>query len=278
MRCSTRLQAFHATQRFRPFGFRRWYPWRAIVAGHVIFAAGCNSLGPEQLDPIVGNEPRQFSLLDDPEIHHHPNPDSLVLITSLRVADSTAHAEWLGTQLRIQSDAGLDTFVTVTPFACLEPQSGTLPFPFNFRWLSCNRIGVELSEPSPSRIKSLEEHTTGQVAETYPFLAQPGVLLVIEVPIGLEATSEAVRRAQGLPFVRSAYSISLDPECVRSDVVPPPPCPPWSFVLRVAYTFDSPSPQQQGPVLVVPVGPGGWIRATYEDLNGTTHPTQYMLP
>jgi hypothetical protein len=252
--------------------------WQAITISLGLVTPGCNASGPQAFDPIVGNEPSQFSLVEEPEIQHHPNPDSLVVILSLRVADSTPHIQWVGTRVRIQSNAGMDTVLTAVPFACLQPEDGTLDFPLNFRWLSCSRIGAELDATSASYVNILEQATTGHVVETHPFLTQPGALLLIAVPVGQEATSEAVRRAQGLSYVRSAYRISLDPECVRSDVVPPPPCPPWSFVLRLPYAYGAVSPEQRYPVPLVPVRSGGWIRASYQDPTGATQMVEYTVP
>jgi hypothetical protein len=100
--------------------------WQAIAICMEVVTHGCSATGPPGFDPIIGTEPRQFSLAEEPEIRHHPNPDSLVVILSLTVEDSTPHAQWMGTRVRIQSDAGFDTLLTAVPFACLQPEDGGL--------------------------------------------------------------------------------------------------------------------------------------------------------
>ncbi len=268
----------HFGQRIGLDTFRQRCRWLVIAVASAFASLGCKGSEPLQFRPIEGTEPRQFDPVGAPEIRHHPDPDSLVLIASVTVADSIPHIQWTATRVRLQSDLGLDTLLTAVPFACLQPEAGSPTFPFNFRWLACNRVGVELDAASSARVAVLEQAMTGRLMETHPFQARGGALLVFEVPIGRDATAEAVRRARGFDYVRDAYRISLDPECVRSDVVPRPPCPPWSFVLRIPYAYVGTSPQGQDGGLVVPVRPGGWIRLDYRDPDGATHRAQYTVP
>lgn len=247
---------------------------RVISCAICCYSLACGSaVGTQNLLPIQGTSPRQFPVSGDLQIQHHPDPDSAILIFSVTTIDSTPHIEWRPTTLRVESDLGYDSTVLAVPFTCLEPNNSGLSFPFNFTWRSCNRIGVETdSVLSESQVADLKAIVTGRLVESHPFQTVPGAFSIFKVPVGREATAEAVRRAQGFAYVRNAFRISMDPECVRSDILPPPPCPPWFLFVRLPYS------RQASPGDSIPVRSGGWVRARYIDVGGSQHVVEYSVP
>jgi hypothetical protein len=223
--------------------------------------------------PLEGTPPRQFVISADPSIRRHPDPDSSYLIIAVTARDSTPHAEWRPSQFRLTTDRGFDSTMLLVPFTCLEPNDSGMPYPFSFGWLACDLVGVQTSRLlSSDDVLYMERTLSGRLVYSRAFTGMPGAVYWFRVPVGVESTAEAVRRASTLDGVTSAFRINQDPECVRSDVVPPPPCPPWTLEAVLPFSYAS-SPRDS-----IPVRSGGWVRVSYTDQQGTTWSSEYQVP
>lgn len=255
-------------------------PIRSMVSTLLGFSAilACNAACQSATDsvdlvPIQGTSPVQLRIDQDPQITRHPDLDSALLIVSVTGPDSSPHREWRPTAIRVSSDRGYDREFLAVPFACIDPNDSGLPFPFNFTWRSCNHVGVESRILlATHQLQQLENVMSGKLVATFVFRTIPGASYTFEVPPGSLATTEAARRAKLFDFVSTAHRVSRDPLCVRSDIVPPPPCPPWFLLVLVPFSYSSATTDS------IPVRSGGWVRATYVDADGTQRMSEYMVP
>lgn len=246
-----------------------------IVAWPLLAAALACSDGtdPTDLPPIVGNAPEQLAVTGAPTIARYPHPDTAIYFVTIPTVDSAAHRTWRPTRLALSSDRMPPVDYIAVPFACLLPKSNGSAFPFNFEWRTCNHILVQTTSLLDARqLRDMSDALSGRVAWVRLATSSPGAFYMFQVPVGREAVAEAARRALLFSVVVLADGLSNDPECVRSDAVPPPPCPPWHLVARVPYTYGT----AVGDTL--PVSSGGWIRAQYIDATGTMHQQEVAVP
>lgn len=248
----------------------------SFVAVTATLVSGCACGLPtdvSNLPPIQGTEPLQLRITHGPEIARHPDPDSALLMVSVTGPDSTPHRKWQPTRIRVSSDRGYDRELLAVPFTCIDLNDSGLPFPYNFTWRSCNHIVVEAPAVlSSQQLDQLAAATTGELVNTHILRTISGASYIFQVPVGRAATIEAARRARLFGFVSSADRLSRDPVCVRSDVLPPPPCPPWFLVVVIPFSYSSMSLDS------VPVRSGGWVKATYRDTEGMERVVVYSVP
>ena len=246
--------------------------WRNAVA-LALFIGGCNSaVSSDSTGAIQPNPPRQFFLTNDPEIFRHSEPDSLQLIFRVTTPDSTPHLQWLPTRLSVETDQGYRTKLLLMPFACLVLEDERPAYPFNFIWYTCDVIGINTRVLlSYENIRAIETVVTGDFVWSFAFQNMPGGQYWFSVPIGREATAEAVRRVSGFEFVDQAYRSLNEPWCVLSDEVPPPPCPPWYLAVAVAFSSSPASTDS------LPVSSDGWVRVAYLQPDGTQRITTFRF-
>jgi len=243
-------------------------PGIALLANLAACATGPSDGGT---GPITGSAPRQVMLRSDPSIERHPNPDSTLLVAVVGVFDSTLHRAWQPSQILVESDRGAHRVDLIAPTYCLLPEGGGLPFPRDFTWWSCYGTGINTDRLlTPSRVREIETLIGGRLSEFLAFQTMPGGFYGFSGVIGEAATAEAQRRLSTLSEVTAAYRIEQTPFCILSDVVPPPPCPPWELALRIPFSFG-PTPGGD----TVAVSPTGWVRVTYTQLNGVSRTAQY---
>jgi hypothetical protein len=241
----------------------------------LLAAPACRSAtdGGDAHIQLRGEPPRQLALATGPEILRHPDPDSAVLLFRVTAPDSTLHRNWWPTALQIETDRGYRADVLLAPYACLLPSDDFPTFPLDFAWWSCDIVGVNTTAVwSKAEIAEAEQAVSGRKVEEYVFQTSPGAYYGFRVPVGLDATAEAVRRLARLPGVREAFRADNEPRCVLSDVIPPPPCDPWYLRARRAFTFADPAGGDS-----LPVSPGGWVRATYEEPGGATRTATFRF-
>lgn len=238
-----------------------------------VFAACRGATDPVKLPAITGNAALQFSLAGEPSIARSADTDSQLLIVTIPVTDSVAHVLWVPTLVSLSSDETPAREYSAVPFACLRPQQTPLGFPYNFSWNSCNAVGVRTDRtPSPQELSQLASAASGVVVWRKDAASGPGMFLVLRVPTGESAVAEAARRASMFSFVIDATEISDDPICVRSDVVPPPECPPWHLALQVPFSHG----MAGGDTIIV--APGGVVRLRYLDALGEEHFASAVIP
>lgn len=241
-------------------------------------SCACDSVtGPEEVPPE--GTPRQFFLVEDPEIFlaERPNssPPETQLAFRVTVPDSTAHSGWWPTRLLVETDRGYREELLLSPFACLEPSERFDEFPLNFEWLACNEIGINSTAVlSSEQIRQVEEMIDGWLDIHGEFQTQSGAwYFFFTGQVGRPAIREAIRRVEALDFIEGeVYHPTREPPCVTSDIVPPPPCPPWYLYTRRAFTLSEAAGDS------IPVSDGGWIRATYTQPDGSKRVTTATFP
>ena len=187
--------------------------------------------------------------------------------------DSTAHRTWTPTLVSLSSERMAVREYRAVPFACLRPKQSGGAFPFNFSWISCNRIGVRAARPLRSdELSDLLAATTGVLVNIRAATSGPGAFLLIDVPAGESAVAEAAGRARMFSFVVDATEVSDDPLCVRSDVAPPPACPPWHLALWVPFSYGA----ANGDTVLV--SSGGVVELKYTDASGVTSSVSVAMP
>jgi hypothetical protein len=240
----------------------------SIVAGLALIGCRLEAATRE----ITGNTALQQPVAGQLTLLRDANPDSAYVTLTVPVPDSSAHRNWRPASVRVTSSEGYDEILTMTPFACLTPASGSR-FPFSFHWLSCDRVQVETSRMfSADELASLEEDLSAKLIWLRPFSATSGATYLLRVPIGESSTAEAARRAALHSGVTSAAVPTNDPACVLSDDVPPPACPPWSLRLTMPFAPQSNSRD------TISVKPCGWIQATYDDPAHASHVVTWTVP
>ncbi len=249
----------------------RWLRHRATILWAVM--AACNS--PTETwksDEIVGTQPRQLITIGAPEVLRVV-PDSAFLLFAVTAPDSTFHIAWRPTELLVETDRGYSETVLLPPHRCLLPQStSSLGFPFNFTWWSCSAVGINTTVIlSGSRLQVLERLVSGVRTHARAFLTQPGAQYQFRVPVGLEATEEAVARLATQPEVTDPFRVNFEPLCYISDVEPRPACEPWWLQARRWFTFGA----ARGDTL--PVSVGGWVRASYTQADGARRITTFTF-
>lgn len=245
--------------------------WRELVL--LVALTSCSSATEvPTLEPIIGTSPRQFVPISAPEILK-PVPDSAFLLFAVTAPDSTYHLGWRPTEILVETDRGYRESILLPPHRCLIPRPiDGVGFPFNFTWWSCTGAGINTNIVlSNSRLKTIADLVSGRLIQRRNFLTQPGAHYRFRVPPGIEATGEAVARLTQLPEVEEAFRLNDEPLCYISDIVPPPPCDPWWLQVRLWFTFGAAS----GDTL--PVGPQGWVRATYTQSDGVQRITTYRF-
>jgi hypothetical protein len=195
-----------------------------------------------------------------------------VVVFAVTTIDSTPHRGWWPTRLQVETDRGFTTELLLSPYACLDSITSTsgsrspgLGWPLSFDWWSCNQIGINNTTLlTMDQILQVEEVLPGRLMWLLPFKTMPGGQYRFRVGVGRAAIEQAIARAEALPFIDGeVYHPGAEPACVTSDVLPPPPCPPW-WMLRYEYFTFSDTPGDS-----IPVSRGGWIRATYVQADGT---------
>jgi hypothetical protein len=239
----------------------------------VLSLAACGQLADPQDNTPPEGTPRQFMLVQDPEVTFPTlpllRPDSDVVVFILTVADSTPHRGWWPTRLQVESDRGFSAELLVAPNTCLDSITtgprAALEWPLNFDWWGCDRIGVvNTTLLTMSQVRQMEDRMQGRLMWLYPFKTMPGGQYEFRVSVGRSAIEQAMTATEALPFIQGeVYHPTKEPLCVISDDVPPPPCPPWLMARHEYFTFsDTPGDS-------IPVSHGGWIRATYTQADGT---------
>jgi hypothetical protein len=259
---------------------RQWKVTRPIATG--LFLSACQAAtGLEDLNHIEHASPIQVVPVSDPSFAAVPG--STMVFAKLLVADSALHVQWRPSRLIVESSTAYRDTVMMAPYTCLRLDSLNpgLPFPANFEWRDCDRVvWLTLVPLSDNRLLQIGDLISGTVHERSVFanpLPEPflGVRAkyTFLIPVGQEATAEALRR-----LAAQAESFGADrglstPTCVISDALPPPPCPPWHLQARLRYSFST-TPGRDS----IPVQPGGWIRVTYPGADGSMRSATYSIP
>jgi hypothetical protein len=223
---------------------------------------------------MLAEDPRVV-ILDEISI---ARPDSDLVALVLTTVDSTAHRGWWPTRLQVETDLGFSTELVVAPYVCIDsitsgPRSNE-GWPLNFDWWSCDRVGINNAAPlTTDQFLRAEEALPGRLMWLYPFKTIPGGQYEFRVEVGRAAIEQAIANAKALPFIDGqVYHPRHEPPCVISDIVPPPPCPPWVMLRHEYFTFSN------TPGDSIPVSPGGWIRATYIQADGTRRVGVLTIP
>ena len=245
------------------------------VAGAGAALAACGMLLPDAYDQpsaITGNPPRQVLIKGTPEVRRHPDPDSMVFYVEVVARDSTPHLQWTPATALVETDRGYKEEALLVPYACLRPSDLGMGYPFNYEWMTCNRVGINNNSIlSPGQIREIEEAVDGTLVAQFNFRSRPGAAYQFRVPVGQAQVAEAIRRVDQLPYTDETYHVPNAPICVLADVVPPPPCPPWLLAKKYHYTTGAAS----GDTL--PVSPNGWIRVTYTLPDGSVRVRQKSM-
>lgn len=261
------------TSRTRPFAMACRLMWGVAISGST---AACNGSIAAIAEPLQGNEPRQLVLSDGPVVRLDYGevfaPDTAVVF-SVTAQDSTPHLEAFPTRLLVETDRNYRSEVLLVPYACLEPTNSGLDFPFNFDWLACDEVGINTNKVlSLAEIGEVERRVEGKLSLQRPFRTMPGGTYIFKTLVGPDAVATALRRIAGLRYVDQAYRPPHTPRCVLSDIVPPPPCPPWLLIRKMKFSHTD------APAGVLPVSVDGWIRITYTQSNGVVKSTQFHFP
>lgn len=255
----------------RPPNFRKVASSGAIVLCTVSAVACAFWTSPGEAGQIVGTAPVQISLRSGPTIARLT--DSAILIIEVTALDSALHRTWTPTAITVETSRGHVEEMLLVPFACLVPKVNSVePYPLNFKWMACNRVGFNSQAIlSDAEIRQLESSLSGRRILTFAFQTRPGAQYQFQVPPGISSTAEALRRLEALRPRDELFHPSSEPACVASDVQPAPPCPPWTLFSRRAFSFG----QVAGDSL--PVESGGWVEARYTDRGGTLHVSRLTI-
>jgi len=248
------------------------YRGEAILLLGTVAALAAFDLFTRPDDParIDGTVPQQFSIVSGPSITRHPHPDSLQLLIQVTAEDSTAHIGWIPSVIRLETDRGFRMDSLLVPYACLEPRPGGQPFPHNFEWLSCNTVSVSTNEHLSARAAArLAASMGGRLAWSYTFHNGAGGRYLVEVPVGRRSTAQAIARALASSRVQDAGPAPGEPLCIVDGASTA--CGPWDLLLVVRYTYGEPVDG------ALPVGRGGWVRASYVDAGGAVHSARYDI-
>lgn len=159
------------------------------------------------------------------------------------------------------------------PIHCLLEDGPGTSFPLNFTWWTCDQVGINtITVLSPNRLREVVEVAGGDTVYTFRFQTRPGAQYAFRVGTGRAVTADAVRRLAELPEVEAAFRLNSEPLCVISDILPPPPCPPWHLATSRPYVFDRGA---RGDT--IPIGRHGWVRATYTQPDGSRRITTMLL-
>ncbi|MBD3617518.1 MAG: hypothetical protein HUJ22_13205 [Gracilimonas sp.] len=247
---------------------------------------------PENRLPSEGT-PTQFCIEEKPEIQFVYNPDSPYIVVNepaleLQVVarDSTPHLNWLPTTLLVETDQGFSKEITLVPFACIVPiENSPEEFPFNVEWWSCNTININNGKVlTEEQIHKIETVTNAQLSVKYIFKSIEGGQYMFDLyEIGRPAIQQAIQNINQLPFItpiedekeewgETVGHANQFPRCWLSDIIPPPPCPPWSFFKRIRISLEGEKENH------IPVQEGGWVKATYTLPDGTVKSTIFTIP
>lgn len=250
-----------------------------IICALILAAAGCQDATGTAPDTYegLGEPPRQLFIVGTPDIVWAPEPvlypghrpDSQFVAVRVTAPDSFFARRWWPTEIVVETDREERRTVLLAPSRCILPDGAGTAFPLTFTWWICDQVGVNTRVLlSPERLRAFAEIAGGDTVLTWPFRTMPGGQYRFGVGVGQRATAEAVRRLSGIVEVVEAFRIRNDPHCVRSDIVPPPPCDPWQLARRLAYVFER---QARGDTLSL--SRDGWIRVTYRQPDGTQRVT-----
>lgn len=196
---------------------------------------GCEETTGPSPTALPGATPMQVDLVRPPVFYTTQdqlgNPLAVVEVTA---GDSTLHTLWRPTRIRVEVIGKGASEQLLVPFACLEeadhPAEFPQEFPLNFEWWECDLVFAHTDHLfSDEELEEVEDQLGG--AETTfaePLQMLPGAFYRFVVPTGRASLAEAIRRLNRHPAVIAAGRSNGDPRCVRSDIIPPPPCPPWT--------------------------------------------------
>jgi hypothetical protein len=242
--------------------------------------AACRSSTEPQARSKAAEPARQLFLAAQPEILRGPGVapvepgDTQYYTVRVTARDSTFALRWWPTAILVETDRGDRRTLTLPPYACLLPEGAGREFPFTFTWWGCHQVGVNTRVAlAPDRLREAERLAGGELMASYEFGPGPGAQYRFRVGTGLGVTAAAMERLKSLPEVIDAFRLDASPECLLSDIVPPPPCDPWWLLRRLPYVVDRPA---GGDTLSV--GRGGWVRATYTQPDGSTLSTTVAGP
>lgn len=197
----------------------------------------------------------------------HASPDTLLAV-EVRTVDSAAHVEWSPARVTLEA-GGTPMQLLLEPNVCIVPREAldSLGFPFTFEWLHCSQVAVTthrvLDHPD---IEAAETAVNGTLVRHRAFRARDGGFYAFSVPVGRAQTATAVDRLAAFPFIEQASRMGPSLSCLAVDVVPPPPCPPWS--LEAAVTLSGSHAQRSGDT----------VRATYLQPDSTVLTALLVVP
>lgn len=244
---------------------------------------------PEKDLPEEGT-PTQFCIEKAPEIDLVYNPESPYIVVQepalrfqVTFSDSTPHINWLPTHLFVETDQGFSENLSLVPFACIIPiEDSTEEFPFNVEWWSCNEININNGEVLTEEQKQeIEGVANARLSVEYLFTSKPGGQYIFDLnQVGRPAIQEVIPKIKQLPYIKPVESEDQKnvshknqfPRCWLSDIIPPPPCPPWYFFKRIRISLEGEKENH------IPVQEGGWVKATYTLPDGTVKSTTYTIP
>jgi len=260
----------------------------------ILFFIGCDIINgssddPEEIFPEEGT-PTQFFLDGEPKVYFEHNPESPyipekepMLSFVVHARDSIPHLYWLPTHLYVETDQGYSENLLLKPYACIVPIEGNNyeHFQFNFEWWSCNRFGINNRKVlNDEEIMEIERMTNSRIIYNYPFKTMPGGTYRFDLinAAGRPTIREAINIVKKLDYVieteewGGVFHPNNFPICWLSDLVPPPPCPPWYLVWDIRISLDGENDRK------IPVQEGGWVRATYTQPDGSTRSTTFIVP
>ncbi len=254
----------------------------ACTAEDVVGPQGCIETASESLPEGM---PVRLCLESDPEIRllreSEAEPfivDSLALVFIVTARDSTAHLNWWPTHLLVETDRGYREEILLHPWVCLEPSEDRKgeDYPLSYDWWSCNWVGVNNETVLvPNQIEEVEQEIGGRLIFEYELDSKSyqGAQYFFEVSVGRPSIQRAIDQISHFDYIQGdIYHPTKAPRCVLSDVIPPPPCPPWDLSTNLPISFE------ENPGDKIPVHVGGWVRATYTQPDGTKRSTTLTVP
>ena len=205
--------------------------------------------------------------------------DSPELVFVVTAPDSTAQLNWWSTSLLVETDREYREEIVLRPYRCIVPNGQPEPYPLNYDWLACGQIGINNKALlTPEQVAEVERVAGGRLALVqelqYGEYAGGAQYFFETYAVGRPTLTRAIEQVRGLDFVRGeVYHPTAWPTCVLSDMIPPPPCPPWE--LSWALPMDYGDGEAGGEI---PVRAGGWVRATYTEADGTVRTTTFTVP
>jgi hypothetical protein len=270
-----------------------------IYGSLILLITGCSLLNgeegcisaPENRLPSEGT-PTQFCIEESPEIDLVHDPESPYIVVQepalrfqVTYKDSTPHLNWLPTSLLVETDQGFSEEIMLIPFACIVPiDDSPEEFPFDVEWWSCNEININNGEVlTEEQIQEIEKVADARLSVEYLFTSMKGGQYIFDLnQIGRSPIQEVIPKIKELPYITPIEDKSEDwkdvghknqfPRCWLSDIIPPPPCPPWYFFKRIRISLEGEKENH------IPVQEGGWVKASYTLPDGTVKSTTFTIP